>query len=152
MNKTPFGFDKPRDSPGFLLWQTTVVWQRLIKKALEGYGLSHPQFVILAITLWFNIHDEVATQGLITAWSKLDKMTVSSSLKKLAALKLIRRKEDPKDTRVKTVLLTPKGKKLISQLIPVVEGIDEAFFGHISTPQQKNLLGILEQLAKENPE
>ncbi len=48
-----FGFDKPEDSPGFLLWQTTITWQRLIKKALEFSGISHPQFVILAITLWF---------------------------------------------------------------------------------------------------
>ena len=30
MSKAPFGFDKPEDSPGFVLWQTTTTWQRLI--------------------------------------------------------------------------------------------------------------------------
>lgn len=41
MSELPFGFDKPADSPGFLLWQTTITWQRLIKDALEPYDISH---------------------------------------------------------------------------------------------------------------
>ena len=52
------GFDKPEDSPGFLLWQTSITWQRLIKKALDSYDISHAQFVILAITLWFEKRSE----------------------------------------------------------------------------------------------
>lgn len=48
MSNLPFGFDKPEDSPGFLLWQTTMIWQRQIKKALEQYNVSHAQFVIIA--------------------------------------------------------------------------------------------------------
>ena len=82
----PFGFDKPEDSPGFLLWQTTMVWQRQIKRALESYDISHPQFVIMATLMWFEAHHYDTTQILIVNWSKLDKMTVSKSLKKLVAL------------------------------------------------------------------
>ena len=37
MTNSPFGFDAPEDSPGFLLWQTTISWQRMIKQALELY-------------------------------------------------------------------------------------------------------------------
>lgn len=53
MSDIPFGFAKPEDSPGFLLWQTTIIWQRRIKKALESHDISHAQFVIMAILLWF---------------------------------------------------------------------------------------------------
>lgn len=78
MSDLPFGFDQPQDSPGFLLWQTSVIWQRLIKKTLETYDISHAQFVIMALLLWFEAHHYNITQTLIVNWSKLDKMTVSS--------------------------------------------------------------------------
>jgi MarR family transcriptional regulator, organic hydroperoxide resistance regulator len=48
MSNLPFGFDRPEDSHGFLLWQTTMIWQRQIKQALEPYNISHAQFVIMA--------------------------------------------------------------------------------------------------------
>src|SRR5579862_5148053 len=83
MSDSVFGFDKPEHSPGFLLWQTTVTWQRLIKNALDPYDISHAQFVVLAVTLWFEEKKQNPTQILIARLSKLDKMTVSKSLKKL---------------------------------------------------------------------
>jgi DNA-binding MarR family transcriptional regulator len=123
-----FNFVQPEDSPGFLLWQTTIIWQRLIKKALDPYQISHAQFVILACALWFEEMMEELTQVLIVRQSKLDKMTVSKSLKKLANLKLIKRAEHETDTRAKSVQLTIKGKTLITKLIPIVEKIDGKFF------------------------
>ena len=89
-----FGFEQPEDSPGFLLWQTTIMWQRLIKRALDPYQISHAQFVILAIVLWFQEIKEEITQVLIARQSKLDKMTVSKSLKILASLGLVKRCKD----------------------------------------------------------
>ena len=72
----PFGFDRPEDSPGFLLWQTTMIWQRQIKRVLEAYDVSHAQFVIMATLMWFEAHNYDTTQISIVNWSKLDKMTV----------------------------------------------------------------------------
>ena len=141
-----FGFDKPEDSPGFLLWQTTITWQRLIKKALDFSGISHPQFVILAITLWFENQAQEVTQSLIIHQSKLDKMTVSQSLKKLVTDGYIQRYEHPGDTRMKTVCLTKKGKGLISKLVPIIEKVDAEFFDVISKHDQKILLSLLNNL------
>src|SRR5437762_11308565 len=129
MMNSVFGFDKPEDSPGFLLWQTTITWQRLIKKALDPYNISHAQFVILAITLWFESKNEEVSQSLIIRQSKLDKMTVSKALKKLVMKGYVKRLEHKHDTRVKAVFLTKKGRELISKLIPVVEKIDADYFG-----------------------
>ena len=131
MSDKTFGFDQPEDSPGFLLWQTTITWQRLIKKALDPYQISHAQFVILAIALWLEGIKIEPTQVLIVRQSKLDKMTVSKSLKKLASLGLIKRAEHEKDTRAKSVHLTIKGRALASKLVPIVEKIDENFFNLI---------------------
>lgn len=146
MSNLPFGFDRPEDSPGFLLWQTTITWQRLIKKALEPHDVSHAQFVIMALLLWLNEHKHETTQVLIATYSKLDKMTVSSSLKKLARDGFVTRIEHNTDTRAKCVSLTDDGKALMCKLIPIVEKIDHDFFKIIPQCEQKTLIQILQRM------
>lgn len=83
MTDVPFGFEKPDDSPGFLLWQTTMLWQRQIRRTLETYDISRAEFVIMAVLMWFEAHHYDTTQILIVNWTKLDKMTVSKCVKNL---------------------------------------------------------------------
>ena len=80
--------------------------------------------------------------------SKLDKMTVSKSLKKLSVKELITRRENALDTRVKLVFLTKEGKLLIQKLVPAIEKIDEEFFGRLTDIEQKNLIDIMQKLSK----
>lgn len=149
MKNPVFGFDKPEDSPGFLLWQTTMTWQRLIKKGLDPYHISHAQFVILAITLWFESKHHEVSQSLVIRQSKLDKMTVSKSFKKLATEGYVKRLEHKIDTRSKTVSLTKKGKQLITKLIPIVEKIDEDFFGVVKKSDRRSLIEILHSIVSD---
>jgi DNA-binding MarR family transcriptional regulator len=155
VHKSAFGFEAPEDSPGFLLWQTTITWQRLIKKALDVHDISHAQFVVMAVLLWFEEHHEDPTQIAIARLSKLDQMTVSKSLKKLITQGYIKREESQKDTRAKWVYLTLKGKELASKLVPIVEDIDAKFFGSIALTDQQSLVQILGKLMakrdKTNP-
>lgn len=146
MRNPPFGFDAPKDSPGFLLWQTTISWQRMIKKALEPYDISHAQFVIMAILLWLHGQKREVTQIDIVTMSKLDKMTVSKSLKKLVGMDLVARHENQEDTRAKSVQLTKSGVALAGKLVPIVEGVDEDFFGELPKKQEKDLSVILQKL------
>jgi DNA-binding MarR family transcriptional regulator len=146
MTNSVFGFDQPEDSPGFLLWQTTITWQRLVKKALDPYSISHAQFVILAITMWFESKSHEVSQSLIIRQSKLDKMTVSKALKKLVTEGYVKRIEHKEDTRAKSVLLTKKGKELASKLIPIVEKIDEEFFCIVKKTERLSLINVLNNL------
>lgn len=146
--RSVFGFDAPEDSPGFLLWQTTLTWQRLIKKDLEKHDISHMQFVIMATLLWFEEHHETPTQATISRLSKIDEMTVSKSLKKLTTLGYTSREESPEDTRAKNVHLTIQGKEFISKLIPIVEKIDASFFNILTPSEQEALLQIFNKLSK----
>lgn len=148
MYDLPFGFDKPEDSPGFLLWQTTMVWQRQIKKALEPHQISHAQFVIMATLMWFEAHKYDTTQIVIINQTKLDKMTVSKSLKKLVALGFVRRMEHESDTRAKSVTLTDKGKEIVCTLVSIVEEIDVRFFGSATKPEEQQLIKILVKLIR----
>jgi DNA-binding MarR family transcriptional regulator len=149
MVKLPFGFEKPLDSPGFLLWQTTMVWQRNIKKALDPYEISHPQFVLMATLLWFEAHGYDTTQTLMIQWSKLDKMTVSKSLRKLETRGFVKRAEHETDTRAKSVILTERGKEMIHILVPLVEKTDETFFGVLGKEKEGQLIGILGELTED---
>ncbi len=142
-NRFPFGFDKPEDSPGFLLWQTTIIWQRLIKSALEPFDISHPQFVIMATLMWFEKHNYDTVQIAIVNWTKLDKMTVSQALKNLAIRGFVKRTEHAIDTRAKKVNLTKKGTVLIEKLIPLVESIDKKFFGQLTIKDERSFIDML---------
>lgn len=104
------------------------------------------QYVILANLCWFKMTRQNSTQAAIVQSSKIDKMTVSKSLKKLIAMKLVTRVEYEKDTRVKLVQLTAKGEKLVVQLIKVVEGIDRKFFDVLSQDEQKSLIRLFYKL------
>lgn len=146
MTNPPFAVDTPEQSPGFLLWQTTISWQRRIKKALEPHNISHAQFVIIAILLWQAGQQQDMTQIDIINMSKLDKMTVSKSLKKLVSMNLVERYENPEDTRAKSVHLTKSGVVLAKQLVPIVESIDADFFGQLKNKEAQALLEILQNL------
>lgn len=149
MSNAPFGVEKLEASPGFFLWQITMIWQRKIKKVLEPYEISHAQFVIMAVLLWFNKHAYDTTQTAIINWTKLDKMTVSKAIKKLMVQGLLTQVEHAKDTRAKSVSLTEQGNTLIHKLIPIVENIDAAFFGHIPADDSQSLIRMLNKLAEQ---
>jgi len=148
MSDSVFGFAKPEDSLGFLLWQITTAWQRSIRKALDPFHLTHPQFVIMASLLWFKEQKKVPTQVQIAGMSGLDKMTVSTAIRALVDLGYVIRAEHKTDTRAKTVQLTISGKRLVSKVVPMVEGIDAAFFGVLSDKEQRELAGSFVSLYK----
>jgi DNA-binding MarR family transcriptional regulator len=145
-----FGFEKPEHSLGFLLWRIIIDWQRCIKKALEPRGITHVQFVIMAVTMWLAETKQATTQIAIIRQSALDKMTVSASLKKLVAYGLVKRNEHKQDTRAKVVSLTAKGKALISGLVPIIEAIDAEFFGVLDKNEQRSLLEVFNKLSSES--
>ena len=150
--KSAFFVEKPEDSLGFLLWKNTTIWQRKIKAALASFDISHAQFVIMAAARWFFETKQEPTQVGFANLTGLDKMTISKSLKKLAALGIVSRAEDVRDTRAKTVLLTAKGNNLIEKLVAIVEDIDSQFFGVLLDKEQKALNKIFRKLDEKNTE
>ena len=143
-----FSVEKPDDSSGFLLWQVTNLWQREIKKALEQYGLTHSQFVLLASTHWLMLHKQEVTQIVLSAHTKIDPMTTSTVLRTLQQKGFVQRQEHVTDTRAKTVELTEEGKKIIKKAVVTVEKFDNTFFsvlGNKTSELNKYLAALLAQ-------
>ncbi len=126
----------PSESTGFLLWKTTNLWQREIKRALKKYDLTHTQFVVLASSYWLLQENDNLTQVEIAEFIEIDKMMNSNVIRKLIEKKLLNRTEHKIDTRAKVIKLTEKGIEILNKAIVEVEKFDELFFGKISN---KNL-------------
>jgi len=134
------------ESTGFLLWQVNTLWQREIKSALEPYSLSHSGFVILASLLWFQEQEIEVTQTTIIEHTKLDKMTVSNSLKTLQKNDFVHRYEHPNDTRAKSISLSEKGMKLAIETLQIVENIDNHFFSKLEKAELELLNSLFVKL------
>jgi MarR family transcriptional regulator, organic hydroperoxide resistance regulator len=143
-----FSVEKPEGSSGFLLWQVTNLWQREIKKALEQFGLTHSQFVLLASIHWMTLHKEEVTQIVLSNHTKIDPMTTSTVLRTLQKKGWIKRQEHLTDTRAKTVALTAEGIEITKKAVVIVETFDTAFFsllGNKTGDFNKQLLALLPQ-------
>ena len=143
-----FSLEKAEESSGFLLWQVTNLWQREIKKALEEFGLTHSQYVLLASIHWLTLHNQEVTQVVLSNHTKIDPMTTSTVLRTLQQKGFLQRKEHLRDTRAKTVELTKEGVKIIKMAVVAVEKFDKEFFsllGNKTTELNNNLIVLLGQ-------
>ena len=119
----------PADSPGFLLWRTTLFWQRHITAALDPLGLTHVQFVLLACAWWLAQRDEDPNQITLAQQAGTDVRMASQVIRTLETKGLLVRRVDPGDSRAKKLRLTPEGADLAVRAIRVVEAADASVFG-----------------------
>jgi MarR family transcriptional regulator, organic hydroperoxide resistance regulator len=126
-------FEGPEQSPGFLLWQASTQWRRLIESALATLGLTHPQFVLLASVGWMTRNRGQVTQVELARHCKTDINMTSQVLRTLERKGYIKRHQCQGNERSKFPLLTSKGAQLIEQAIPLVEAVDRAFFKNLES-------------------
>lgn len=121
--------DPAADSPGFVLWQVTLAWQRDVAEALRPLGLTHVQFVLLACTWWLGRSATLPSQLDVGRQAGTDPKMTSEVLRRLEAKELLVRTVDPADTRVRRVEVTAAGAELAQRAVRVVESADATFFG-----------------------
>ncbi len=129
--KIEFHFKKPEDSPGYLLGQLTMLWQRKQKRVLDPLDLTHTQFVLLCALAWLSRESDQVTQVDIANLGNTDRMMVSKVLRTLEEKQFITRREHPTDTRAKTIRLTRDGEKVLQKAIVRVEEVDLEFFSKL---------------------
>ncbi len=131
----PPKYEKPEDSPGFLLWQVTNSWQRLIRQVLKEIGLTHVQFVLLTAVEWLNNSKIPATQKEVSRFANTDVMMTSQVIRALERKGLIIRAEHPEDTRAYFLQMTSQGHQLDLKALELVEAADENFFKVLRSDQ-----------------
>jgi DNA-binding MarR family transcriptional regulator len=126
--KIEFQFKSPNDSPGYLLGQLTMLWQRKQKRVLDPLDLTHTQFVLLAALAWLSRTSNSVTQVDIANQSNADRMMVSKVLRTLVEKGFVTRREHETDTRAKIIKLTSSGETVLQKAIIQVENADLEFF------------------------
>ena len=140
------------ESPGLLLWQTSTLWRRSINAALDGTGLTHTQYVILAVTYYLTKVGERTTQTNISDMSMVDAMTISNSVKLMEKKGLVFREEDTVDSRAKVLKCTDSGIELLEKATQLVEQVDDQFFAleNNNMSQCISILSILKNINSNN--
>lgn len=112
-------------------------WHSIIKKELKKMNLTHPQFVVLASLAYLSQNGNEITQIMISKLAGIDVMTISQILSLLEKNDFVKRKEHSKDTRAKAVILSKKGEEVLQKAVPLVEQIDEVFFGKLDRDEKQ---------------
>ena len=138
--KNPSKFTKAEKSPGFLLWQVTNKWQKKQREALEPFGLTHVQFVLLAGLYYLKkVMNQTVTQIELAEFTSADPMMTSQVLRVLLQKGIIQRQRSYFDKRAFELDVTPIGEDLAKKTFPVVEKVDEEFFGVLENKSSSDL-------------
>ncbi|MGG1550989.1 MarR family winged helix-turn-helix transcriptional regulator [Paenibacillus ferrarius] len=142
-------FNKAEESPGFMLWQVTNLWQKAIRNALEPFELTHPQFVLLFSCKWLNEHNDHTgiTQVQLAQHAQMDVNVTSQVLRTLEKKGYLERRPHPTDARANIISVTKAGDAVASQAVKAVEMEDRAFFSGLGH-EIKDLNRLLRQLAR----
>jgi DNA-binding MarR family transcriptional regulator len=142
-------FNESNESLGFLLWQVTNIWQKDIRRALEPFDLTHPQFVLLFSCQWLNekIDRTGVTQVQLAQHAQVDINVTSQVLRTLEKKGCIKRSPHPTDSRANIITMTPAGSELASRAVQAVESADRAFFAGIGD-NRGQLIRLMLQLTK----
>lgn len=150
--KIEFKFKSPSESPGYLLGQLTLLWQRKQKKVLDPLNLTQTQFVLLAALGWLSRENDNVTQVDIANQGNADRMMVSKVLRTLEEKQFISRQEHPTDTRAKVIQLTDEGAEVLQTALTAVENADIDFFSVLDcdlTQFNRSMLHLTEQNREE---
>lgn len=147
--RLPVFFGAPDESAGYLLWQATNLWHRRQRKALAPLGLTPVQFFLLAGVVWLTREGAPVTQRQLARHVRTDAMTTSQVIRSLQARKLIRRNDDPRDSRAYALLASAAGRKLARAAAFAMKEANEDFFEGVGGDSGR-LRAMLEQVTSDN--
>lgn len=137
-------------STGLIFIRAYNKWHTAIKHELRDVGITHPQFVVMAVIGFLEQSGDFVTQASVARMADMDAMSVSQIIRGLEEKGYLERTANPKDTRANAVRLLGKGEEAICRALPAVERIDEEFFGILSDDETQ-FRDLLHKLIGEGP-
>jgi DNA-binding MarR family transcriptional regulator len=134
-----FPYSQPEEKIGYLLWQSSMRWQREADAALSGLGVTQTQFAILLR------EKKSITQNEIAEYARVDKTMTSRLIAKLESQGVFKRVSGA-DKRERQVSVTAKGRTLLKKSFAILQVSDTAFISSISRSEERDLSQILRKL------
>jgi DNA-binding MarR family transcriptional regulator len=135
---------------GFLLWHATMRWQRELARVLAPLGLTYAQFTVLGGILWLTTVEHVAhpNQRDVADHVGISPMMASQVVRKLEQRGLVRRRDDPADSRAKRVAITERGRAAVVAALEAVDRSDDEFFRDVLPGG--DLVAVLRRIARRD--
>ena len=116
--------------------------RRLSEESLKAFRLTFPQFgILLRLSFQDNVTQKELSDIMDTDTTTI--MVICDSLEKKGFLKRIK---DPSDRRVNRLILTEKGRNIVSKAFPLMTRRYKFFVNSISQKELETITPILEKL------
>lgn len=145
-----FKYKKADESPGFLLWKITSLWQKRLEEIFSEFGITQTQYAILASIKWFEETKTDITQGLLVEHTKIEKMTLSKAIRGLEEKKFLKREKSEVDSRAMEIHFTASGKEKTIRVIQEVEEADDQFFSILGKEEIKTYKALTVKIIEAN--
>ncbi|MEJ7647604.1 MAG: MarR family transcriptional regulator [Nakamurella sp.] len=103
----------------FALYAATRATTQAYRTALEPWGLTYPQYLVL-VTLWVEGDQTVSSLGELL---QLDSGTLSPLLKRMEQADLVTRERRSPDERIVTISTTERARELRTELADIPQAI-----------------------------
>ena len=120
-----------RVGPGSLLWLAATRWRVAADRALEPWGITHAQYVVLAALIGMGARERRPNQRAVADEAGLDPLFVSKLVGPLERLGLVDRTRDPTDSRAIQLTLTEDGVATTRSAAAAIRQLHETVFSGV---------------------
>lgn len=106
------------------------------------YGLVRPEFVALYAV---GLKGGVAAKNIVSS-SGLPKNTLSRAIQKLLQRRLLKRETDPDDLRSYVLALTPAGRAIFDETMPMMVDQQTTMLSVLTEAEQKQLCELMDKM------
>jgi len=124
-------YNKPEESPGYLLLVVSNMWQKNLRDSLTDLGITPDQFVLLAHLARLTSDGDPISQMDLAHYVMMDKTMVSELLGTLERKGLIIRMRHPYDKRANSLVVTDNGITIVEDALERVDSANNRFFSAI---------------------
>jgi DNA-binding MarR family transcriptional regulator len=113
-------------------------------RKLEGEGVTVAEWVVMR-----ELYDvERTAPSRLAGRLGMTRGAITKLADRLIGKSLLTRKADPRDGRAQTVMLTPRGRKLVPELARLADRNDAEFFDHLSAADRRAMERILREIVE----
>ena len=105
---------------GYLIWHLSLKWRVAVDRALNRFGLTHADYLLLGSLSEFSSSGAKPSQRELAEFAGLEVMYVSKLVRPLEHAGLLRRADHPADPRAFQLELTARGADLVGQAAAVM--------------------------------
>ncbi|HEY1709312.1 MAG TPA: MarR family winged helix-turn-helix transcriptional regulator [Rhizomicrobium sp.] len=137
------------DLDGFVPYRLSVLSNRvssaIAREYSERFGLSIPEWRIMAVLG----QSPGLSSRAVAERTAMDKVQVSRAVATLVETKRVQKQVDSEDGRVARLSLTPKGRAIYDEIVPLALHLEEVFLGALSVEERAQFDRLIMKLDRQ---